>query len=71
MRVEVKRLSNLTGWGLFVRKSEVQLQRDVLIPSWLSVGISLEGITVLNAELKSVNSILTLELGLSRWVRAE
>ena len=40
------------------------------MPSWLGLGGGLEGITVLNAELKSINSILTYILGLSRWVSA-
>lgn len=53
--IDEERLSNLTNWGLLVIKSKVQLQRDGLIPS---LKISLEGITVLNAELKSINSIL-------------
>lgn len=58
-RVEVVKLSNLTDRGLLVRKSKVQLQREGLIPrSWCLVA-SLEGMTVLNAELKSMNSILT------------
>ena len=68
--VEEERLPNLTAWGLLVRKSIIQLQTELLMPSWLSLEISLEGITVLNAELKSINSILTYVLGLSRWVNA-
>ena len=50
-RVEEERLSNLTDWGLLVRTSRVQLQRDVLIPNWLSLEISLKQIILLNAEL--------------------
>ena len=45
VRVEEESLSNLTDWGLLVRRSGVQLQRDVLIPSWLSLKISSEWIT--------------------------
>lgn len=43
---EKERLSNLTDCCLLVRKSRVQLQRDVLIPSWLSLEISLKEIRV-------------------------
>lgn len=41
-----------------VRKSRVQLQRQVLMPSFLSFNISLDKLTVLNGELKSMNIIL-------------
>jgi hypothetical protein len=58
-RVEEMKLSNLTEWGLLVRKSKVQLQREGLISGSWSLVTSLEGMTVLNAELKSMNSILT------------
>ena len=68
--VQEERLPHLTAWGLLVRKSIIQLQSELLMPSWLSLEISLEGITVVNAELKSINSILTYVLGLSRWVSA-
>ena len=44
--VEEERLPNLTAWGLLVRKSIIQLQSELL-----SLEISLEGITVLIAEL--------------------
>src|SRR4029434_715838 len=59
MRVEEVWFSTLTDWGLLDRKSSIQLQREVLIPRSLSFVISLEGMTVLKAELKSMNSILT------------
>ncbi len=52
-----------TAWGLPVRKSNNQLHRANL---WVSCW----GMIVLNAELKSMNSILTYESFLSRCVRA-
>ena len=51
-------MSNLTDWGLLVRKSRIQFLREVLMPRSLSLVISLEGIMVLNAELKSMNNSL-------------
>ncbi len=70
-RVRVKEvwLSNLTYQGLLVRKSSIQLQREVLMPRSLNFVISLEGMIVLNAELKSMNSILTQLLLFSTWER--
>lgn len=47
------------------------MQRVVLIPSLETLEISLDGMTVLNAELKSMNNILTQELLFSRLVRTE
>src|SRR4029434_7866887 len=44
-----------------LRKSRIQLQREVLSPSWSSLQISCCGIMVLKAELKSMKSILTCE----------
>ena len=41
------------------------------MPRSLSFVISLEGIMVLNAELKSMNNSLAYVLLLSRWERAE
>ena len=63
-------LPTRTAWGLWLRKSSSQLQREVLRPSLSSLQISCCGIMVLNAELKSMNSILTYESFLSRWVSA-
>ncbi len=45
---------------------KVQLQREGLMPRSMSLEISLDGITVLKAELKSMNSILTYVLLLSK-----
>ncbi len=59
-----------TAWGLPVRKSNSQLHREVLSPSWTNLWVSCWGMIVLNAELKSMNSILTYESFLSRCVRA-
>ena len=42
-----------------VRKSKIQLQREVFRPRILSLVMSFEGTMVLNAELESMNSILT------------
>ncbi len=50
-----------TDWGLPVKKSRIQLQRELLRPSRLNLLMSCCGIIVLNAELKSMNSILTYE----------
>ena len=36
-------LTNVTDFCLLVRRSRVQFQRDVLIPSWPSLEFSLEG----------------------------
>lgn len=52
-------LLRLTACGLCVRKSNIQLKRDVLMPSPLILQIRSAGIIVLKAELKSINSILT------------
>ncbi len=46
------------------------MQRELLRPSRLNLLMSCCGIIVLNAELKSMNSILTYESLFSRWVRA-
>ncbi len=59
-----------TDWGLPVKKSRIQLQRELLRPSRLNLLMSCCGIIVLNAELKSMNSILTYESLFSRWVSA-
>lgn len=66
-----KRLFNLTIWGLLIRKSNIQLQMDMLMPSLCNFMIRSDGLTVLKAELKSMNNILAYEFLLSRWVRAE
>jgi len=49
----------LTNWGLPVKKSRIQLQREVLKPNRLNFVVSCCGMTMLNAELKSMNSILS------------
>ena len=48
-----------TVLGLPVRKSRIQVQSDVFRPSKLSFLVRCWGMIVLNAELKSMNSILT------------
>jgi len=48
---EEVRLPILTTWGLPVRKSRIQFQRALLSPRLLSLGMSLAGTIVLNAEL--------------------
>jgi hypothetical protein len=52
-------LPTLTSWGRPVRKTNILLQRQVFSPRVLSLVMSLEGHMVLNAELLSINSILT------------
>lgn len=42
VRVEEERLFNSTDWDLLVRKTKVQLERDLLILRWLSLDISFE-----------------------------
>ncbi len=59
-------LPTRTAWGLLVRKSNSQLHSDVLSPSWTNLWMSCWGMIVLNAELKSMNSILTYKSFLSR-----
>ena len=44
-------LPTLTTWGRPVRKSRIQLQREVFSPRILSLVLSFEGTMVLNAEL--------------------
>ncbi len=63
-------LPTRTAWGLPVRKPNSQLHSDVLSPSWTNLWMSCWGMIVLNAELKSMNSILTYGSFLSRCVRA-
>ena len=48
----------------------IQLQREVFSPRVFSLVMSLEGTMVLNAELWSMNNILTSMLVLSKWERA-
>ncbi len=71
VRTEEVWLLILTDCGLLVRKSRVQLQREGMMPRSMSLEISLDGITILKEELKSMNSILAYVLVLSRCVRAE
>ena len=52
-------LPTFTTWGRPVRNYRIQLQREVFSPRVLSLVMSFEGIIVLNAELLSMNSILT------------
>ena len=54
MRLEEVWFSNWTDWGLLVRMSNIQLLMEVLMPRSLTLVISLEGMMVLNAELKSM-----------------
>lgn len=59
---------SLTDWGLLVRKSSVQLQWIVLIPSWLSLEIS-EAIIVLlhgNGEQRSVIQVVIVQVNQRR-----
>src|SRR4029434_1726442 len=63
-------LPTRTACGRSLRKSNIQLQREVLNPSWSSLQMSCCGIMVLKAELKSMKRILTCESAFSRWVRA-
>ena len=51
--------STLTTWGWPVRKSRIQLQREVFSLRVLSLVMSFVGTMMLNAELQSMNSILT------------
>ena len=44
-------LPTLTTWGQPVRKSRIQLQREVFSPRVLSFVMSFEGTRVLNAKL--------------------
>ena len=44
-------LPTLTTWGQPVRKSRIQLQREVFSPEVLSLVMSFEGTMVLDAEL--------------------
>jgi hypothetical protein len=52
-------LSTLTTWGWPVRKSRIQLQREVFSLRVHSLVMSIVGTMMLNAELQSMNSILT------------
>ena len=52
-------LPTLATWGRPVRKSRIQLQRKGFSPRVLSLVKQFVGTIVLNAELKSMNSILT------------
>jgi hypothetical protein len=52
-------LPTLTTWRRPVRKSRIQLPREVFGPRFLSLVLSFEGTMLLNAELSSNNSILT------------
>ena len=47
-------LPTLTTWGWLVRKSRVQLQRDVFSPRVLSLLMSFEGTMVLNSVTPSM-----------------
>jgi hypothetical protein len=49
--VEDVLLHTHTTWGRPVRKSRIQLQREVFSPRVLSLVLTLEGTMVLNAEL--------------------
>ncbi len=56
----------LMWWGLLFGKSKIQVHSELPGPGLLSFCTSLWGIIVLNAELKSTNSILTY---VSLWSR--
>ncbi len=49
-----------TNWGLPVRKSRIQLQREAFRPSRFNLLMSRCGVIVLNAELKSMNNTATI-----------
>ena len=63
-------MPTLITWGRPVRQSRIQLQREVFSPRVLSLVMSFVVTTVLNAELSSMNSILTQVFLLSMWERA-
>ena len=63
-------LPTLTTWRWPVRKSRIQLQKEVFSLRVLSLLMSFEGTMVLNAELWSMNRILKSVFLLSRWERA-
>jgi hypothetical protein len=44
-------LTTLTAWGPSVRKSRIQLQREVFSPRVVSLVLSFEVTMILNAEL--------------------
>ena len=56
--------------GLPVRKSRIQLQREVQRPRFCNFSIRIVGMMVLNAELQSMNSILIQVFVLSGWSKA-
>jgi hypothetical protein len=51
IRVADVLLPTLTTWGWLVKKSRIQLQREVFSPRVLRLVMSFEGTMVLNAEL--------------------
>ena len=64
MRVEEVWFSDLSDWGLLVRKSSIQLQREVLITRSLSLVISLEGMMVLKVyEQHSHVGVVIVQVG--------
>ncbi|KAI4896355.1 hypothetical protein NFI96_028013 [Prochilodus magdalenae] len=65
--ISSKESTEVNSAALQVRKSMIQLHSVLVVPSVLSLWMSLEGMIVLRAELKSIKSILTYELVLSRW----
>ena len=65
------RLPIRTLWGLLVRKSNIQLQSVVLKPRLLSFSVSYMSEMILNAELKTTNSILMSLFLFSRCVKTE
>lgn len=70
MRVDDVLSPILTTCGLLVKKSLIHEHSEVGRPKLRSLCTSLWGIIVLNAELKSTNSLLTYVLDSSRWDRA-
>lgn len=57
-------------WGSLFKKSFIQRQKGFQFRSVSSLLISQLGMMELNAKLKSTDSILNYESGLSRWLRA-
>lgn len=60
-----------TACGLPLRNTSSQVHSELLRPKWSSFYINCCGFIMLNAELMSMNSILTYEFFLSRWVIVE
>ena len=70
VRVDGAVLPICTAWCLPVRKLRIQSQKGQLSPRSLSLVTSFKGTMVLNAELESMNSILTYVSLCFRWEKA-